>query len=334
MQDKPTKPKKRISLGNIALLLMMTTLIGQVLGFLRVKLINANFSPHGPHSTDAYFAAFTIPDFFYFTVAAGALGVAFMPFLSDRLQKGDRKGMWELSASLLNLLSIAMAVVGVIVFVFAEPLIKHIVAPSLTPEQTENAVTIMRLLSLNPLFFTIAGVLTSAQQTLGRFFFYAIAPLFYNLSIIASIYIFRHTEIGLVGLGIGALVGGLLQLLVIAMGLIGTRFHWRPKIMWRSDDFRSVLRQLPARSIDQGIDQIQSIIEINLASRLGSGFVSFYSNAYTLHTAPILLLGTAISTAAFPRLNKRLSQGRPDLFRKDFLRTLRIMIWLTIPVVI
>jgi putative peptidoglycan lipid II flippase len=334
MQEKSIKAKKRISLGNIALLLMVMALIGQVLGFLRVKLINGNFDTTGPMSTDAYFAAFTIPDFFFYTVAAGALGVAFMPYLSDRLQKGDRRGMWELSSSLLNLMSIVMLIIGAIIFVFAEPLIHYLVAPKLSGEGLDSAVLIMRLLSLNPFFFTIAGVLTSAQQTLGRFFFFAIAPLFYNVSIIASIYIFRHTDIGLVGLGIGALVGGVLQLLVVAVGLIGTRFHWRPKIMWKSEDFRSVLRQLPARSVDQGIDQIQSIVEINLASRLGSGFVSFYSNAYTLHTAPILLLGTAISTAAFPRLNKRLSQGRPDLFRRDFLRVLRIMVWLTIPVVI
>jgi putative peptidoglycan lipid II flippase len=53
-----------------------------------------------------------------------------------------------------------------------------------------------------------------------------------------------------------------------------------------------------------------------------------------LHTAPILLIGTAISTAAFPRLNQRLSQGRPDLFRKDFLMVLRAMIWLTLPIIV
>jgi putative peptidoglycan lipid II flippase len=53
-----------------------------------------------------------------------------------------------------------------------------------------------------------------------------------------------------------------------------------------------------------------------------------------LHTAPILLLGTAISTAAFPRLNERLSKGRHDLFRRDFLATLRVIIWLTAPVVV
>jgi peptidoglycan biosynthesis protein MviN/MurJ (putative lipid II flippase) len=46
------------------------------------------------------------------------------------------------------------------------------------------------------------------------------------------------------------------------------------------------------------------------------------------------LIGTAISTAAFPRLNQRLSQGRPDLFRKDFLMILRAMIWITLPIII
>jgi putative peptidoglycan lipid II flippase len=177
-------------------------------------------------------------------------------------------------------------------------------------------------------------VLTATQQTLGRFFFYAIAPLFYNLSIIASIYIFEGTEIGLVGLGIGACVGGILQLLVVAMGLIGTKFHWRPKIAWRSNDFRTILRQLPPRSLDQGMDQLQAVVETRFASRLGTEFISHYNNAYTLHMAPILLLGTAISTAAFPQLNMRIAQGRPDLFRRDFLRVLRIMVWLTIPVVI
>lgn len=335
MQEKLSrKTRKRISFGGVAMLLISSALIGQLLGFLRTKLVNANFSSAGPNSTDAYFAAFIIPDLFFYTLAAGALGVAFMPVLSDRLHKGDKKGMWQLTSSLLNLLSMVMLAVAVIIFFYAEPLIKHVVAPNLTPQQLENAVNIMRLLALNPLFFTLSGILTSAQQTLGRFFFFAIAPLFYNLSIVASIYIFHDSQIGLVGLGIGAFVGGLLQFLVVVCGLFGTGFKWSPTISWRNKDFKTVLHQLPPRSLDQGIDQVQSVVETNLASQLGTGNLSYYNNAFTLHMAPILLLGTAISTAAFPRLNKRLSQGRPDLFRSDFLRVLRIMIWLTIPVVI
>ena len=330
---KPVKSGRRVPLSAIATLLVTSSLVGQMLGFLRTKMVSANFPPVGPQSTDAYFAAFNIPDFFFYTLAAGALGVAFMPVLADRLAKGDRKGMWELSTSLLNLLVIVMSLVAVVIFVFAEPLIHYVVAPHLTPVQLHNAVTIMRITALDPLLFTISGVLTATQQTLGRFFFYAMAPLIYNLAIIASIVIFRH-NVGLVGLGIGALVGAVLQLVVVTFGLIGLKFHWRPRIAWGNRDFHSILRNLPPRSIDQGIDQIENIVETNIASHLGQSFISYYNYAYTLQTAPILLIGTAISTAAFPRLNMRLSQGRPDLFRRDFLMVLRAIIWITMPVVV
>lgn len=329
----PAKKKSRVSISNVAFLLIVTSFGGQLLGFLRTKLVNANFPTVGPHSTDAYFAAFNIPDLFFFTLAAGALGVAFMPILSDRFYKSDRRSVWELSASVMNLLGIVMAIVGIIMLIFAEPLIKYIVAPGLSPVQLHTAATIMRFLAFNPLLFTISGILTSIEQTMGRFFFYAIAPMFYNLSIIISIFVFRH-NIGLVGLGIGAFAGAVAQLLVIAAGLWKLGYKWYPKIHWRSRDFHSVLRNLPPRSLDQGMDQVENIVETHIASDLGSGNITYYSNAFILSTAPIYLIGTAISTAAFPRLNARLSQGRPDLFNKDFLMVIRAMIWISAPVVV
>lgn len=328
-----SKLNGKLPLSSVAILLIATTFLGQLLGFLRTKLVNANFPPTGPHSTDAYFAAFNIPDFFFFTIAAGALGVAFMPVLADRMQKGDKKGMWELSASLMNLLAILMAVVGLVIFFAAGPIIRHIVAPGLGPQQQHNAIVITRMLAFNPLLFSLSGVLTATQQQLGRFFFFAIAPLFYNLMIIISIFVFKG-NIGLVGLGIGALAGAILQLVIVALGLFKTNFHWHKHIQWRSKDFRTILKNLPPRSLDQGMDQLISIVETRFASRLSSGAVTYYSNAFILHTAPILLLGTAISTAAFPQLNARLSQNRPDLFRRDFLKILKLLIWLTAPVVV
>jgi len=327
------RANKRISLGGAATLLVAAALLGQGLGFLRTKFVNANFDILGAQSTDAYFAAFKIPDFFFFTVAAGALGVAFMPFLADKLEQGDKKAVWKLSSSLLNLMAIIMAIVGVIILVFADVLIRYVVAPGLTPEQHDNAVTIMRLVAFNPLLFTISGILTAVQQSFGRFFFYAMAPLFYNLSIIASIFIFRD-NIGLIGLGIGALAGAVLQLLVIIFGMHGSGFCYSPKIAWQNKDFRQILKQLPSRSIDQGVDSINSIAETNFATRLGAGNLSYYENAYILHAVPIALIGTTISTAAFPRLTQRLSQGRIDLFERDFLRILRAMIWFAMPVIV
>lgn len=336
------RTKKRMSVRTIATLLVATSFAGQLLGLLRTRLVNANFPATGAESTDAYFAAFNIPDLLFFTISAGALGVAFMPVLADRLQKGDKKGIWELSSSLMNLLAILMAFVSVIIFVFAEPLIHYVVAPSLSGEQLHNATLIMRLLALNPLLFTLSGIIMSVQQTLGRFFFFAISPLFYNVSIIVSAIVFSTVDgngggpwgLGIVGLGVGALIGAVIQLCIALAGMYGTGYRWHPRIAWKRPDFRLILRQLPPRSLDQGVDQVNSIVETNLASRLGAGAITHYNNAFTLHNAPIMLIGTAIATAAFPSMNNRLSQGRPDLFRKEFLQTLRAMIWIVMPVAV
>jgi putative peptidoglycan lipid II flippase len=326
------KAAQRISLPSAATLLIVTMLISQVLGFLRTKLVNANFDIRGAESTDVYFAAFKIPDFFFYVLAAGALGVAFIPILAEHMQKHDRKGVWELSNSLMNLMALLTLGVGVFILIFAQQLM-HLVAPNLSPEQLSHATAILRLISFNPFFFTLSGVLTSTQQVFGRFFFFAITPVVYNLSIIASIFLFKDS-LGLVGLGLGALVGGLLQLTVAFMGVKGLNFHWQPIINFKNVDFIRILRQLPARSLDQGVDSVNSIVETNRARLLGDGIVSSYENAFTIHTAPILLIGSSISTAAFPRLSERLAQGRSDLFRKEFIDVLRVLMWLSMPIVV
>lgn len=326
------KTTQRVSLGSAATLLVVVMLVGQGLGFLRNRFIATNFTVQDPGASDAFFAAFQIPDFFFYTIAAGALGVAFMPILADKLQQGDKKSVWEIANSLLNVLAIAMAVVGVIIFIFAEQLIR-LLAPDLPPDHFHEAVVIMRFIAFNPLLFTLSGIITSIQQTFGRFFFFAIAPLFYNLAIIASVFVFKDS-LGIIGLGLGALVGGVLQLVVAWVGMWGLHYRYRPRITWGNGGFRSVLRQLPARSLDQGIDQVNSMVEVNRAQALGTGPVSYYSYALTLHNVPIMLIGTSIATAAFPRLIERVSQNRPDLFRKDFLQILRAMIWITVPIVI
>lgn len=341
MQTPSLRSRKRISFGNAAALLMVTAFVAQIMGFVRTMLINANFNSSPLHyvpenqNAGIYFAAFVLPDFFFFTIAAGALGVAFMPFLSDRLQRGDKKGVWELSASLINFLSLFMVVVGILMFLLADRFTNQFFG-QMTPDQRHNIAVMIRILSLNPLLFTVSGVVSAVQQVFGRFFFYAIAPLFYNACIIISLYIFKH-NIGIVGLAVGALAGAIMQLVVILVGNYGLGFHWRPRINWKNQDFRSMLRALPPRSLDQGIDQVQNVVETSIASTRavgGATAIGNFNSAYVLHMAPIMLIGTTIATAIFPRLNMRLSQGRPDLFRQDFLRILRLMVWIAMPIVV
>jgi len=323
------RANKRISLGTAAALLAGTSFLGIFLGILRTKLINANFNVF---TSDAYFAAFKIPDFIFFTLASGALGVAFLPILSDRLAK-NKQSAWEVASYILNFLGLIALVASILLMVFADPLMRYVVAPGFTPQQLELSVSIMRIVSVNVFIFSISTILSTVQQAVGRFFFIAIAPLFYNASIIASIFIFGDS-LGVVGLSLGVAFGAILQLLVVALGMAGLSFTYSPTIDFKNKSFREVLRVLPARAIDQGIDSINAIVETRFASRLITGSVTWYENALVLHYAPISLIGNSISTAAFPRLTDRLAQGRVDLFRKEFVMVLRTMIWIALPVVV
>ncbi len=134
------------------------------------------------------------------------------------------------------------------------------------------------------------------------------------------------------GVALGVVIGSISQLIVSGVGMIGIDFNYNFKIFWRNLGFRQVLRLLPARSLDQGMDYFNNLVEINLASRLRSGSITAYQVATTLHTVPINLIGVAISTAAFPRMTEHLAKGRMDLFRDELRSILRVIIWLSLPV--
>lgn len=319
----------RISLGSAAALLSATSFLGIFLGILRTKLINANFNIY---SSDAYFAAFKIPDFIFFTLASGAIGVAFLPILSERLQK-NKQAAWDVTSYILNFIGFLALIAAILVLIFAKPLMQYIVAPGFTAQQLELSVSIMRIVSVNIFIFSIAAILSTVQQAVGRFFFMAIAPLFYNGAIILSIYLFGNS-LGIVGLSIGVAIGALLYLLIILLGMAGLKFRYKPYVDFKNKSFREAVSLMPARAIDQGIDNINAVIETRFASKLVTGSVTWYENALVLHYAPIQLIGNSIATAAFPRLTDRLAQGRVDLFRSEFITVLRTMIWITLPVII
>src|SRR5665811_929079 len=75
-------------------------------------------------------------------------------------------------------------------------------------------------------------------------------------------------------------------------------------------------------------------IRDSLASRMAAGTIRAYQQASALSFVPINLIGVAISTAAFPKMAERLGQGRPDLFKKELQSTLRVIIWLALPVTV
>jgi putative peptidoglycan lipid II flippase len=306
----------------------------------RDRLLNANYYDTYPVGIDAYTVAFTIPDFMFFLLVSGALSVTFIPVFNERLASGNKKSAWELSSSMINFMALITLVSSVLIIIFADPLVRYVVGPGLDESGHGLAVSMMRVIAINPFLFAIASVIASMQQAVGRFTFFALAPTIYNIGIIigitvlangVSIFGFQIFEGGIMGVALGVVLGSIMQLLVSSIGLFGMGFDYQFKIHWKNKGFRSVLSLLPARSFDQGMDYFNSLVETNLASRMAAGTVRAYQQATTLHMVPITLIGVAISTAAFPKMTERLSQGRPDLFKRELQTVLRVIIWLSLP---
>lgn len=315
-----------------------STLLASFLGLFRDRLLNSTYSTY-PVGLDAYTVAFIIPDFMFFLLTSGALSVTFIPVFNDRLGSGNKESAWQLSYSMINFMAMVTLLASVLIIVFADVLIK-VIWPGLDESGHGLAVSMMRVIAINPFVFAISSVIASMQQAIGRFTFFAMAPLVYNIGIIIGITwfsegvsLFGHQlfEGGIMGVALGVVLGSIMQLVISVVGLIGMGFDYEFKIAWRNKGFRQVLGLLPARSLDQGIDYINTIVETSIANRLPVGMIRNYQQALTLHMVPINLIGVAISTAAFPQMTERLSQGRPDLFRKELQSMLRVIIWLALP---
>ena len=333
----------KLSVKSAAVVLASSTLISALLGLFRDRLLNSYYLGTYPTGIDAYTAAFTIPDFMFFILTSGALAVSFIPVFNQRLVAGNKKSAWEMSSSLLNLLALLTLVTSVLIMIFADPLIRYIVSPGLDESGMILAINMTRVIAINPFLFSIATVLTSMQQAVGRFVFYAFAPAIYNIGIIIGITWFtgginlfgvQIFEGGIMGVAIGVILGAILQLIVSLIGLFGLGFDYDFKIYWKNQGFRTILKLLPPRSLDQGIDYVNGIVNTNLSSRMGAGAVRSFNQATSLHQMPINLIGVAISTAFFPKLTEELGTGEKSEFYSTFRRALRTIVWISLPIAV
>lgn len=331
----------KLSVQWAAILLSSSTLIASMLGIYRDRLLNGLYLDSYPVGIDAYTVAFTIPDFMFFILVSGALSVSFIPVFNQRLAKGNKKSAWELSSSMVNFLALLTLVASILIMIFADPLVRYVVGPGLDESGRALAISMMRIIAVNPFLFAVATVISSMQQAIGRFTFFALAPTIYNIGIIIGAQFFTSGinlfgwqvfEGGIMGVALGVVLGSIMQLIVSSIGLLGLGFDYQAKISWKNKGFRQVLRLLPARSLDQGIDYFNGLVEINIASHMADGTIRAYQQASALSLMPVNLVGVAISNAAFPRMTERLGEGRMDLFISELRTLIRWIIWLALPI--
>ncbi|MCQ2571085.1 MAG: murein biosynthesis integral membrane protein MurJ [Candidatus Saccharibacteria bacterium] len=333
----------KLSVKTAAIVIAGSTLVSALLGIFRDRWLNTMYYDTYPAGLDAYTAAFTVPDFLFFIITSGALAVTFVPVFNQRLVNGNKKSAWELSTSTLNFLALLSLIASVLIMIFADPLVRYVVAPGLNESAMSLAINMMRVIAINPFLFSISTVLASMQQAVGRFVFYSLAPALYNVGIIVGILVFTNGinifgiqlfEGGIMGVALGVVFGALLQLATSIIGLVGLGFDYNFKINWKNQGFRTVLKLLPSRSADQGIDYVMSIINTNLASRMGEQSIRAYQQASSLHSMPVNLIGVAISTAFFPKLSEEAGRKNDVKFRDTYREALSTIILISMPIAI
>jgi putative peptidoglycan lipid II flippase len=342
LRSSIAKLNSRLNVRSAAALLAGSLLLSSLLGLYRDRLLNSMYLSTYPAGLDAYRAAFTVPDFMFYILVSGALSVTFIPVFNQRILSGNKKSAWQLSSSMINFLAMVTIIASILIIIFASPLV-DLIAPGLTESGHALATSMMRVIAVNPFLFAIATVISSMQQAIGRFTFFALAPTLYNIGIIIgalyftngiSIFGIQVFDGGIMGVALGVVLGAILQLIVSAIGLLGIGFDYEFKIRWKNKGFIKTLKLLPARSIDQAMDYFVTFVETNLASRMGAGMMSRYQQVLSLHSMPVNLIGVAISTAAFPSMTEQLVEGNTAAYRKQLQQVIRVIIWLALPVAV
>lgn len=301
----------------------------RLLGLLRTVVIANQYGTSA--DLDAYFVAFRIPDLIFQLLAGATLGAAFIPVFARVMNKGGERDAWRMTASVLNLVFAATLVVAVIGLLLA-PLLVPLTAPGLGEETgqqqelTSLAVDLTRIMMISPVLFAISGMFMGILNARHHFLGPALAPMFYNIAIIAGALISDDVRV----LAMAVVVGAVLHLAVQLPMLRIAGMRWQPIWDWRDAAVREVGRLMGPRVIGLGAYHMNFVVATFFASTVATGAISAVNYAWLIVMTPLGLFGMAISTAVFPRLAEQAAADDVDL-QDTLSRSLRLILYLSVP---
>ncbi|UCH07875.1 MAG: murein biosynthesis integral membrane protein MurJ [Deltaproteobacteria bacterium] len=310
------------------------TFLSRILGLVRDILI-ANFFGSGL-SADAFFVAFRIPNLLRRLFAEGSFSVAFIPVFTEYLQKKSRQQAIELAQVVLTVMIFILTIVTVLGIVLS-PIIVRIIAPGFGSTGEKFALTVLLTRIMFPYIFLVSllalfmGILNSIKHFAAP----ALAPVFLNLGMIAALlFLAPWMKTPTVGLAIGVLVGGVVQLAVQIPFLVNRGI--RVGLKWQPN--HPALKRIGALMLPtilgSAIYQINQLIGTLLASLLREGSVSYLYYADRLVQFPLGVFAIAISTAVLPSLSREAAHGDTEGLKRTLSHALRLTMFITIPAMI
>ena len=314
----------------------LATIISRIFGYIRDILLASFFGTS--MFADVFFVAFRIPNTLRHLIGENAFNGAFIPVMSDYLQKHEEKKAWDMAASIgLSLICILVFFVGFGIM-FAPSIIK-VVAPGFayTPGKIELATKLLRIMFPYILFMGIAIFMMSMLNCFKIFFIPAIAPSILNICMITALICFCHRiKEPVIGLAIAVVIGGIGQLVIQLPVLIkrGRRFFKDLRPRFNHPAGKAVMKLLIPIILGSGVYHINIFFDTLLASFshiVGEGAVSALYYANRLIQLPLAVFAIGLGTVILPYMAGFASENKIDKLKETLAFSIRMILFISIP---
>ncbi len=307
-------------MGRAAALMMASVLLSRILGYARDAVIAYQ---HGATpETDAYFVAFTIPDFLNYLLAGGSLSITFIPIFSRYLAEGKEEDGYRSFSTIATIMGVGMIFFIILGEFLAERLIP-LIAPGFPPDQVAIAAKLTRIVLPAQIFFYLGGLLMAIQYSRNQFFLPAVAPLVYNSGIIAG-GLLLGPALGMAGFAWGVLVGSFLgNFAVQVYGARRSGLRFFPRIDFGDPGFRDFVRLSIPIMLGFSLVVVDEWMTRIFGSFLLAGAITWLNNARRLMQVPIGVFGQASGVASYPFLSAQAARGEKEGMWETLSSTLR-----------
>ena len=312
-------------------MLGFATILSRIMGMVRDMVVSRLFG--AGFATDAFFAAYQIPNMLRRFFAEGALTAAFVPTFSEcYTQKGEGEAK-ELANTCFTLLTIVMALITVIGIIFS-PQIVSLMFPGFAAEPSKLELTVLlnRLMFPYIFFVSLVALCMGILNTLRHFFTPAISTVFLNITIILSALLLHNAfAVPILSLAVGVLAGGLLQLLLQLPVLWRKGFRLRLRYDFNNPAVRRIALLMGPSIFGVGVYYLNITVGNILASLLPQGSVSYLYYAQRLFEFPQGIFTVSVAQAVLPSMSRQAAEGDIEALKESLQFGLRLMIFITIP---
>lgn len=303
MVSSPSGHGRRTAINT--LIFSFATGLSRVAGLIREVVAAAYFGTSGPAS--AFTLAFQIPNLIRALVADAALSSAFVPIFSELLEQKKRKEAIELAGALAGLMLVALTLISLL-FIFIAPwLIPLFTAEEFTPALDALAVGLSQVLFPIVVLLGLTGLVVGILNVHDHFTIPAIAPLVWNLVIIAGMVGLAPLFEGdnrLYAYAIGVVIGTLVQLLMMLPALRRMGFPLSAIRLPRRDDERvlRVLKLMLPVSIGLGLINLNVFLNTAIGFTVDQEVPRAIEAAFRIYMLPQGMFSVAVATVLFPQL--------------------------------